>query len=99
MFSEFIWDPAKARANWRKHGVTFEEAAEAYRDPDSIEEIDADRDYGEVRFKLLGYARGRVLAVSYVEREARIRIISARKGNAHEKARYHSSTGRKGTSY
>jgi len=30
---EFEWDPAKAEANQRKHGVSFEEASTAFGDP------------------------------------------------------------------
>ncbi|MGH7628195.1 MAG: BrnT family toxin, partial [Gemmatimonadales bacterium] len=29
----FEWDPKKAAANARKHGVTFDEAATAFNDP------------------------------------------------------------------
>ena len=34
---DFEWDNAKAAANFRKHGVTFEQAAYAFRDPFGIE--------------------------------------------------------------
>jgi len=30
---EFEWDPVKAHANFVKHGVDFERAAEVFRDP------------------------------------------------------------------
>jgi uncharacterized protein len=30
---EFEWDPAKAEANVRKHGIPFEHAAEVFWDP------------------------------------------------------------------
>jgi hypothetical protein len=30
---EFDWDPAKAETNWRKHGVTFEQAMGIFSDP------------------------------------------------------------------
>ena len=29
----FEWDDGKAASNWRKHGVTFEEAASVFEDP------------------------------------------------------------------
>jgi uncharacterized DUF497 family protein len=88
---KYIWDPGKARANLRKHGVSFEEAAEAIDDPLAIESIDADIAYGEVRIKLLGSSRGQVLVVLYVERSAGVRIISARKATSHEQQHYHAS--------
>ncbi len=30
---EFEWDDEKARSNLRKHGVSFEDAAQAFDDP------------------------------------------------------------------
>jgi uncharacterized DUF497 family protein len=33
---EFEWDPAKAAANLRKHGVSFEEAVTAFSGPLSV---------------------------------------------------------------
>ena len=30
---EFEWDPVKAKANFSKHGVDFERAAQVFRDP------------------------------------------------------------------
>ena len=56
---EFEWDDAKAAANFRKHGVTFEQAAYAFRDPFAVEWIDARAVYGEEeRVILLGMSGG-----------------------------------------
>jgi uncharacterized DUF497 family protein len=33
MTYDFEWDPAKARANRAKHGVSFEESATVFRHP------------------------------------------------------------------
>jgi uncharacterized DUF497 family protein len=30
---EFEWDPSKAIANWKKHGVSFEEARTVFDNP------------------------------------------------------------------
>lgn len=38
----FDWDPRKAQSNWRKHGVSFEEAAAAFLDPDGLDGEDLD---------------------------------------------------------
>lgn len=60
---EFEFDPAKAQANLRKHGVSFSHAEQALRDPMAftIEDPDA---IGEQRFVSLGMdALGRVLVV------------------------------------
>lgn len=90
---EFEWDDAKAAENSRKHGVSFEFAAGAFRDPFGIEWIDDREDYGEVRTILLGMADGSVLTVVYVERGNRIRLISARRATRYEQDRYHLENG------
>ena len=46
----FEWSDAKARANLRKHEVSFEAARLAFDDPAGIDEIDDREDYGEARF-------------------------------------------------
>jgi len=80
----FEWDASKARANLKKHGVSFEHAAEAFDDAFALIEEYITADYGEDRFVLIGRAFGGILAVIYTERGERIRIISAREANAHE---------------
>lgn len=83
----FEWDPRKAAANLRKHGVSFQEAQTAFDDelggyyPDRLHED---------RFILIGYsAKARLLYVVHAEVKAdAIRIISARKATRDEKAHY-----------
>ena len=58
---EFEWDDAKAAANYRKHGVTFEQAAYAFQDRFGVEWIDGRVAYGEERFVLLGRSAGQIL--------------------------------------
>ena len=75
----FEWDPKKAAANRRKHGVTFEEASSALRDSFSATAHDPDHSEDEDRFVTFGVSsRGRLLAVSHTDRGNKIRIISAR---------------------
>lgn len=64
----FKWDPERAIANVAKHGVSFEEAKEAFRDPFGLELVDDRFDYGEERLILIATARGRLLTVVFVER-------------------------------
>jgi uncharacterized protein len=85
----FEWDRAKANANWRRHGVTFEQATKAFQDPRSIEHIDNRQDYGEERINLIGASEGALLHVTYTERDGRIRLISARRAVRHEQDRYY----------
>lgn len=83
----FTWDPRKAAANLRKHGVSFDEAATAFQDelgayyPDTLHED---------RFILIGYShRRRLLFVVHAEvQRDGIRLISARQATNHEKAHY-----------
>ena len=73
------WDPAKAAANRLKHGVAFEEAATVFFDAQAITYVDPDHSADEERFLIVGYStRERVLVVTYMYRDDRIRIISAR---------------------
>ena len=41
----YEWDETKNKANIRKHGVSFQEAAEALEDPDAIEMYDENHSY------------------------------------------------------
>ena len=70
--------------------MTFEAARLVFDDPASVDEIDDREDYGEDRFIITGRANGRVLTVAYTERDARIRIISARKATRREQDDYFS---------
>lgn len=75
----FEWNPKKATANWRKHGVTFEEATSALRDMFSATAHDPDHSDDEERFITFGVSsQGRLLTVSHTDRGNAIRIISAR---------------------
>ena len=76
---QFEWDPAKAKTNLRKHGVSFREAATVLLDPLGITIFDPDHSDEEDRFITFGFsAAGRLLIIAHTERSERIRIISAR---------------------
>ena len=85
----FEWDPRKARANLRKHGVTFDEACSAFEDILSVTIPDPLHSREEGRFVLIGHShRGRLLVVVHTDRGNRIRIISARPATKKERG-YH----------
>jgi uncharacterized DUF497 family protein len=86
---EFEWDAAKARANRRKHGVSFDQTKQAFRDPLGVEWIDESLVHGEERTILLAMADGILLVVVFTERGERIRLISARKATRHEQDLYY----------
>ncbi|MET0399815.1 MAG: BrnT family toxin [Longimicrobiaceae bacterium] len=82
----FEWDEVKARTNVEKHGITFEEAAEAFFDP-FYEGGEASVD-GERRDFIVGYSLAqRLLLVVYVERSSAMRI-SARLATRAERRLY-----------
>jgi len=78
MALEFEWDPAKAEANLKDHGVSFDEATTVFRDTLSITITDPDHSDSEDRFIDIGMShRMQLLVVSYTDRQDKIRIISA----------------------
>jgi hypothetical protein len=87
----FTWHEAKARANVRKHGVSFEEARSAFSDAQARIIDDPDHSDEEDRFILLGMSADlRLLVVVHAYREPDdvIRIISARKATSAERRAY-----------
>jgi uncharacterized protein len=89
----FEWDANKAAANLRKHGVSFEEAATVFADPDALDGPDLKHSDQEERSLRLGRSlTGRVLMVAYTVRGPgdgeKIRIISARRASGKERAAY-----------
>jgi uncharacterized DUF497 family protein len=85
----FEWDPAKARANESKHGVSFFEACEVFDDDHSSAVPDPDHSTDEGRSLIFGVSKGgKYLVVSYTERGDRIRLISARSMTPRERKAY-----------
>ncbi|MGP8155810.1 MAG: BrnT family toxin [Candidatus Acidiferrales bacterium] len=90
----FSWDAQKAISNYKKHSVSFEEAATIFSDPNALDWEDVDHSSAEQRLKRLGKSvAGRVLLVVYVVRRFRhgketIRIISARQASRKERKAY-----------
>jgi hypothetical protein len=88
-YVELEFDPAKAAANLRKHGVSFAHAEQALRDPFARTFEDQDP-RGEQRFVTLGLdALGRLLVIVHTSRGQRVRLISARKASPGETEHYH----------
>ncbi|MFA6986952.1 MAG: BrnT family toxin, partial [Arenimonas sp.] len=82
------FDPDKAVANLRKHGVSFADAELALLDPHAATLEDPEAE-GELRFITLGVgAAGRVLVVVWAPRNRRARLISARKASSGEREFY-----------
>jgi uncharacterized DUF497 family protein len=87
----FEWDESKNRANQRKHGISFEEAATAFYDERASVYYDPDHSDDEDRFLLLGMSlRLHVLIVCHCYRESKgtVRIFSARRADRGEEKDY-----------
>ncbi len=87
----FEWDPAKARLNIRKHGISFEEAQTVFSDDRALIIDDPEHSESEPRLVLLGMSAGlRILVVVHAYRADpdTIRIISARRATRSERLTY-----------
>lgn len=83
----FTWDPNKALANERKHGISFEEATTIFADPLALiveDVLHADRSL------VIGESIvHRVLVAVFVAiAMGEIRIVSARRATRHERKNY-----------
>mgnify|MGYP000060360747 CR=1 FL=1 len=88
----FDWDPRKAAANLRAHGVSFAEAVTVLGDDFALTRDDPAA-VDEVRFVTLGLSSAaNLLVVVYLYREPDvIRVISAWKGNKRQRQLYEKS--------
>jgi uncharacterized DUF497 family protein len=88
----FRWDPRKALANLKKHGIDFHEAATVLDDPLSTTFPDPDHSHSERRFVTLGMSSTeRLLVVIHTEEGGTVRIISARRVTSPERRFYEES--------
>lgn len=89
---EFEWDARKAKRNFAKHQVSFEEATTVFLDPLSATGDDPDHSDKENRFITVGLSSsGKLLTVSHTARDDSIRIISARRATREERELYEES--------
>ncbi len=88
----FEWDPDKAVANVRKHGIAFETAALAFTDLHAV--IEFEDYYGdEDRWHTIGMVNGELLLLvvhtGWDDGELEtVRIISARRADKNERRNY-----------
>lgn len=81
------FDPAKRKANLRKHAIDLAEC-DAIFDAPMVTREDARHDYGEERLISLGLLHGRVVVLVWTDRDEGPRMISCREANAHEQEAY-----------
>jgi uncharacterized protein len=91
----YEWDEEKAKANFKKHKVSFDEASAVFSDGLANLFFDEKHSADEVREIIVGYSRAnRLLVVSFTERKLGIvRIISARAANKIERKDHEENQG------
>jgi hypothetical protein len=86
------WDDAKNQSNQLKHGVNFADAPLVFAGRTLTFE-DLLRPCGEPRYLTVGTLAGRVVIIAHTLRGDAPRIISMRKANGRERARYQERLG------
>jgi uncharacterized DUF497 family protein len=74
---EFDWDEDKNLANIGKHGVSFNEAIQAFLDPKRKIRFNPRHSENEIRYYCIGMVNRRVMTVRFTVRRSKIRIIGA----------------------
>lgn len=90
---DFGWDVYKARSNRSKHGVSFQQASQIFKDPMALTLFDEEHSLDEERWTTLGQLPdGQYLLVIHTFKQQGdridIRIISARKATNNEIRQY-----------
>ena len=76
-FGSFVWDIGKERENVRKHGIDFETAAKAFKDPRRKIYTDERHSHREERLFCIGKVGRAILTVRFVYRDGLVRIYGA----------------------
>ena len=85
---QFEWDEAKRQENLRKHRIDFVDVPAMLSGP-MLTSLDLREEYGEDRWRGIGFLSSIVAVVVWAERvEDVIRIISARKATRQEREQY-----------
>ena len=87
----FTWDEQKNIINISKHGVSFDEAAKVYFDPERLELYDDKHStMSEERWDIIGNVNMKILFVVIIRQvDNLIRIISARQATKNEQEEYY----------
>ena len=91
---KFEWNGAKAEANAKAHGITFQDTCQVFADKSAIWDDDLDSSWNEDRFRVIGQVDARIVVVSYTYREDDngkevVRLISARPATKRERNDYY----------
>jgi uncharacterized DUF497 family protein len=89
----FEWDEEKNQANRVKHGLDFADAAAVFSGP-TLTFADLRHSSDEARYLTIGKLAARMVIIAHTQRGDATRIISMRKANARERARYQERLGK-----
>ena len=84
---EITYDLAKNAANIKLRDLNFEQVAD-FDFQTALIMVDDRHEYGETRYRSLGFLNDRLYALVFVETARGIRVISFRKANKREVQRY-----------
>jgi uncharacterized protein len=84
---KITYDPAKRAETLAERGLDFEDAAKVFAGPTLIL-LDEREDYGEDRYQTYGLLDGRLVMVVWTPRGEDRHVISMRKCNDREEARF-----------
>jgi uncharacterized DUF497 family protein len=90
---EISFDPAKRDWTLRERGLDFADAPEVFEGI-RIEQEDDRFDYGEKRMMTVGYLVRRMVVIIWTQRGPVRHVISMRKANDREQAKYQVRLGR-----
>jgi uncharacterized DUF497 family protein len=88
---DISFDPAKSERNERERGLSFSLVAQFDWSDAMIEEDDR-KNYGECRYRVLGYIGDRLHAVVFTPRAGKVHVISLRKANKREVKQHEQKT-------
>jgi len=84
---KITFDPAKRDKTLTERGIDFADAADVFIGP-TLDRPDDRFDYGETRIVTVGHLRGRMMVIVWTPRGDARHIISMRKANDREQARF-----------
>jgi len=94
---DFEWDEAKRQSNIEKHQVDLLEAVLIFESWVQTEKDDR-FDYGETRFRSIGFVDDDCYVLIHAERAGRTRLISAWKGGRRDRRKYQAGYARRNPS-
>lgn len=84
---KITFDQAKRDAAFEERGLAFEDA-DCVFEGDTVTFEDERQDYGETRYQTIGFLEGRMVMIVWTPRGEACHVISMRKCNEREQAKY-----------